>query len=625
MNLLRLSDAEVAYGDRQLLRQASLVLQSGEKVALVGRNGAGKSTLLKVLAGEVQLDDGSLWRADNLKVSVLAQTVTAAEDDSVYHVVVEGLGELGELLDRYHQTTLQQAERQLESLADIEAGIEALGGWNVEQRVNRVLERMALPADVSMRECSGGMRRRAMLARALVAEPDLLLLDEPTNHLDIPAIDALQQMLTSTRATVVFVSHDRALIDAVATRIVEVDRGELQSYPGTYAAYQERKRKADAEEASNERKFDQHLAREETWIRQGIKARRTRNEGRVRRLQALRAQRAARLDKQGNIRLDIDGGQQSGALVAELENVCFGYDTVLIKDFSTRIMRSDRVGIIGPNGSGKSTLLRLLLGELEPDSGTVTRGTRLQTAYFDQQRAQLDDRLSVRESVGEGSDTITVGGRDRHVVGYLGDFLFPAAQLNQPVGSLSGGEKNRLLMAKLFAQPANLMVLDEPTNDLDVETLELLEELFSEFPGTLLVVSHDRAFLDAVVTSTIVFEADGGLREYVGGYSDWQMQTKAQDKAASPRSRKPRERGKKSSHKLGFKEQRELAALPDQIEALEATQAELQARVGSTEFYQQPADEIQAGLAELSEVSVAVEQAYERWQALSERDGAADD
>jgi ATP-binding cassette subfamily F protein uup len=625
VNLLRLSDAEVAYGDRQLLRQASLVLQSGEKVALVGRNGAGKSTLLKVLAGEVQLDDGSLWRADNLKVSVLAQTVTAAEDDSVYHVVVEGLGELGELLDRYHQTTLQQAERQLESLADIEAGIEALGGWNVEQRVNRVLERMALPADVSMRECSGGMRRRAMLARALVAEPDLLLLDEPTNHLDIPAIDALQQMLTSTRATVVFVSHDRALIDAVATRIVEVDRGELQSYPGTYAAYQERKRKADAEEASNERKFDQHLAREETWIRQGIKARRTRNEGRVRRLQALRAQRAARLDKQGNIRLDIDGGQQSGALVAELENVCFGYDTVLIKDFSTRIMRGDRVGIIGPNGSGKSTLLRLLLGELEPDSGTVTRGTRLQTAYFDQQRAQLDDRLSVRESVGEGSDTITVGGRDRHVVGYLGDFLFPAAQLNQPVGSLSGGEKNRLLMAKLFAQPANLMVLDEPTNDLDVETLELLEELFSEFPGTLLVVSHDRAFLDAVVTSTIVFEADGGLREYVGGYSDWQMQTKAQDKAASPRSRKPRERGKKSSHKLGFKEQRELAALPDQIEALEATQAELQARVGSTEFYQQPADEIQAGLAELSEVSVAVEQAYERWQALSERDGAADD
>jgi ATP-binding cassette subfamily F protein uup len=625
VNLLRLSDAEVAYGDRQLLRQASLVLQSGEKVALVGRNGAGKSTLLKVLAGEVQLDDGSLWRADNLKVSVLAQTVTAAEDDSVYHVVVEGLGELGELLDRYHQTTLQQAERQLESLADIEAGIEALGGWNVEQRVNRVLERMALPADVSMRECSGGMRRRAMLARALVAEPDLLLLDEPTNHLDIPAIDALQQMLTSTRATVVFVSHDRALIDAVATRIVEVDRGELQSYPGTYAAYQERKRKADAEEASNERKFDQHLAREETWIRQGIKARRTRNEGRVRRLQALRAQRAARLDKQGNVRLDIDGGQQSGALVAELENVCFGYDTVLIKDFSTRIMRGDRVGIIGPNGSGKSTLLRLLLGELEPDSGTVTRGTRLQTAYFDQQRAQLDDRLSVRESVGEGSDTITVGGRDRHVVGYLGDFLFPAAQLNQPVGSLSGGEKNRLLMAKLFAQPANLMVLDEPTNDLDVETLELLEELFSEFPGTLLVVSHDRAFLDAVVTSTIVFEADGGLREYVGGYSDWQMQTKAQDKAASPRSRKPRERGKKSSHKLGFKEQRELAALPDQIEALEATQAELQARVGSTEFYQQPADEIQAGLAELSEVSVAVEQAYERWQALSERDGAADD
>jgi len=420
---------------------------------------------------------------------------------------------------------------------------------------------------------------------------------------------------------VVFVTHDRALIDAVATRIVELDRGALVSYPGSYSTYRERKRKADEEEASSDRKFDQRLAREEIWIRQGIKARRTRNEGRSRRLKALRAERAARVDKQGNVRMDIDTGPQSGALVVEMQDVTFGYDTSLIQSFTTRVMRGDRIGIIGPNGSGKSTLLRLMLGQLAPQHGTVTVGTRLKTAYFDQQRSQLDGSLTIRESVGEGSDTIIVGGARKHVVGYLGDFLFPPAQVNQPVESLSGGEKNRLLMAKLFAQPANLLVLDEPTNDLDVETLELLEELLCDFSGTLLLVSHDRAFLDAVVTSTMVFDSDGRLREYVGGYSDWQNQTKIASQKSSRLRKMPgaRKRDNFSRRRLGFNDKRELADIPDQIESLEARQTQLQELVGGPEFYQGEAGEIQTRLAELGELATAIEQAYERWQTLSDQ------
>ena len=621
MNILRLTNAEIAFGDKTLLDGASLVLESGEKVALIGRNGAGKSTLLKVLSGEVHTDDGNLGLVDGLKIAVLSQDVLAPEDHSIYHVVVEGLGELGELLDRYHLVTQGGSPKELQALAGIEAGIEALGGWNAEQRVTQMIDRMALPADALIRECSGGMRRRAMLARALVSEPDLLLLDEPTNHLDIPNIDALQMLLAASAATVVFVTHDRALIDAVATRIVELDRGALVSYPGSYSTYRERKRKADEEEASSDRKFDQRLAREEIWIRQGIKARRTRNEGRSRRLKALRAERAARVDKQGNVRMDIDTGPQSGALVVEMQDVTFGYDTSLIQSFTTRVMRGDRIGIIGPNGSGKSTLLRLMLGQLAPQHGTVTVGTRLKTAYFDQQRSQLDGSLTIRESVGEGSDTIIVGGARKHVVGYLGDFLFPPAQVNQPVESLSGGEKNRLLMAKLFAQPANLLVLDEPTNDLDVETLELLEELLCDFSGTLLLVSHDRAFLDAVVTSTMVFDSDGRLREYVGGYSDWQNQTKIASQKSSRLRKMPgaRKRDNYSRRRLGFNDKRELADIPDQIESLEARQTQLQELVGGPEFYQGEAGEIQTRLAELGELATAIEQAYERWQTLSDQ------
>ena len=626
MNILTLSDAEIAYGGRKLLDQASLTLQKGEKIALIGRNGAGKSTLLRILAGATQLDDGTRWTADNLTIATLSQTVPEAEDQTIYQCVVEGLGELGELLDRYHAIAQQGSMQLLEGLADVEAEIEALGGWNVEQRVNRVLDRMALPADALLKECSGGVRRRAMLARVLVAEPDLLLLDEPTNHLDIPTIDALQSLLIATPATVVVVTHDRALIDEVATRIVEVDRGALVSYPGSYATYLDRKAKAADAEATADRKFDQELAREETWIRQGIKARRTRNEGRVRRLGELRNKRAERLAQQGSVRLAIDQSQQSGDQVAVLDEVSFGYDSdpgeMLIQDFSTRIMRGDRVGIIGANGSGKSTLLRLILGELKPTHGTVTLGTRLKIAYFDQQRSPLDERLTVRESVVEGSDTIVVNGRSRHVAGYLRDFLFPPDQLNMPVASLSGGEKNRLLMAKLFAQPANLLVLDEPTNDLDVETLELLEELLGEFAGTLLLVSHDRAFLDAIVTSTIVFEPDGVVREYVGGYSDWQRQTRIADVAdrtsGAPSTPKVPERRDRST-RLGFKEKRELEGLPEQIESLEAAQEALQVRISESEFYQQEHAEIQAVLKELNELTQTIEGAYQRWETLSER------
>ena len=618
MNILRLSGAEFSIGERKLLERASLVLDAGEKVALVGRNGAGKSTLLNVLAGEVSLDDGTVWRADNLRISALSQSPVDDQDGSIYDVVVGGLGALGSLLEKYHRIAADETP-DLEGLAEIEAKIEAHGGWNVEQRVAQILERFSLPAEMLLRECSGGMRRRVMIAKAFVAEPDLLLLDEPTNHLDIPTIDALQNLLESTKATVVFVSHDRALVDAVATRIVEVDRGQLTDYPGSYAAYRTRKQKADEEEASSNRKFDQLLAQEEAWIREGIKARRTRNEGRVRRLESLRRERAQRLNKEGKAKLRFDEAKQSGQLVAELDHVSFGYQHLLVKGFSTRIMRGDRVGVIGPNGSGKSTLLKLLLGELKPQSGEATLGTQLQIAYFDQLRTQLDERLTIRECAAGGADSVSVGGRDRHVVGYLGDFLFPPSQLNQPVSKLSGGEKNRLLMAKLFAQPANLLVLDEPTNDLDVETLELLEELLMEYSGTLLLVSHDRAFLDAVVTSTVVFEEEG-INEYVGGYSDWQRQRSLGDPPEKKIAEHPlpeRVAGKKK-RRFGYKESRELAALPEKIENLETQQAELQVKVSTTEFYQQSPEEIETGLESLKQVTQEIEDCYDRWTVLSE-------
>jgi ABC transport system ATP-binding/permease protein len=500
MSVLRLSNVHLAYGHHPLLAGVDLVLERRERVALVGRNGTGKSSLLKILSGAIQPDEGERWVADGARIAYLQQEVPEQAGASVFEVVAAGLGETE--------------------------------AWDRDHRVDALLMSMNLPGDKPMGECSGGIRRRALLAQALVGEPDVLLLDEPTNHLDIEAIAALEAALLQYRGAVVFVTHDRALIERLAERIIELDRGRLASFPGNYRTYLTRKAAMLEDEARADARFDKALAEEEVWIRQGIKARRTRNEGRVRRLEQMRRDRAERIGPKGQVKLAVERGGESGALVAELEHVSFGHDRPIIEDFSIRIMRGDRIGIIGPNGCGKTTLLRILLGQLQPDSGTVTLGTRLGVAYFDQQRDQLRLEDTVRDNVVEGSDYINVGGRSRHVIGYLQDFLFEPARSNSPVKSLSGGERNRLLLARLFSKPANVLVLDEPTNDLDIETLELLEELLCDYDGTVLLVSHDRAFLDAVVTGTIVFEGDGRLREYVGGYSDWVRQRRADSSAA---------------------------------------------------------------------------------------------
>ena len=597
MNILRLTQAELAFGEQALLHNAHFILDRGERVALIGRNGSGKSTLLKVINGEVGLDDGELRMAPGIKIAYLQQEVPEAADLSLFDVIAQGLDETD---------------------ADTQS-------WQTDYKVERILDLLKLPRDQTMDESSGGIRRRAMLGQALVSEPDLLLLDEPTNHLDIESIETLQAHILAADTTMILISHDRAMIDDVATRIVELERGSLTSYPGNYADYLVGRAKAEAEEADANRKFDQHLANEEVWIRQGIKARRTRNEGRVRRLEALRQTRQQRVSKQGNAKLKIDSGEKSGQIVAVLENVSFGYDTPLIRNFSTRITRGDRVAIIGPNGSGKSTLLGLLLGDLQPQQGTVERGTKLQVAFFDQQRSVLNMQETVRNNVSPGSDHVTVGKNTKHIVGYLADFLFPSSYLNMPVAKLSGGEKNRLLMAKLFAQPANLLVLDEPTNDLDMETLELFEELLADYDGTVLLVSHDRKFIDSVATSVIAFE-DDNVAEYVGGYSDWQRQRKIaaqkkeQNKPADTTSRT--DKTARRPTKLSYKDQRELDRLPETIEKLELRQQQLQDQVVAADFYQGDSDQVKAVLADLADTETAVEAAYLRWETLSEQSGA---
>ena len=491
--------------------------------------------------------------------------------------------------------------------------------WDRSHRIEATLSRLNLPADALMSESSGGIRRRAMLGQALVSEPDVLLLDEPTNHLDIDSIAALETALLSFPGAVLFITHDRTFIDDLATRIVELDRGNLTSYPGSYAQYQKQKAAELAAQAQGSRKFDQMLAAEEQWIRQGIKARRTRNEGRVRRLESMRRERKNRLERQGQVKLALDSSSGSGRIVLQAEHASFGYERLdIIKDFSTTILRGDRVGVIGPNGSGKSTLLKLLLGELTPSSGEVRHGTQLQIAYFDQERMQLQPERTVRDNVADGTDQIRIGDKTQHVVGYLRDFLFPPERINSPVKALSGGERNRLLLAKLFSKPANLLVLDEPTNDLDVETLELLEELLSSFTGTLLLVSHDRAFLDQTVTSTLVLEGEGRVGEYVGGYSDWKRQTnkpaaaKKEQRSPEKKAAKPR----KQATRLSYKEERELQTLPELIEKLEATQQALTATTSEPEFYQQDQSSVAATMEALAEVSEELEQAYERWSVL---------
>ena len=628
MFLLRFDDVSLAYGHLPLLAHVDFQIEPGERVCLVGRNGAGKSTLLRLITGAALPDDGEIWRRDALRIAHLEQEVPPDTDQTVFEVVAAGLGELGTLLTEYHRLT-QHADASLEKIAQLHACIDTLDGWNINQKVETVLSRLGLPADQSLADCSGGTRRQVMLARALVSEPDLLLLDEPTNHLDISAITWLEKFLLAYHGALIFITHDRTFVKHLATRIIEIDRGKLTSFPGDFDGYLSKKEEILEIEARALAKFDKKLAEEEAWIRQGIKARRTRNEGRVKALQAMRRERAQRLDAMGKARFGINAGALSGKLVVDLRRVSFRYgDNVLIDDLSTRILRGDRVGIIGPNGSGKSTLLELILGELAPTSGQVVIGTRLQIAYFDQHRRLLNPEKSVRENMSD-SDYVTVKGRSRHVIGYLKDFLFQPERVDSPVNALSGGERNRLLLAKIFTRSANMIVLDEPTNDLDVETLELLEDLLADYEGTLLLVSHDRTFLDNVVTSTLVFEGRGKVGEYAGGYEDWERQRSSSLTMPPKRPRTPPrvtfadgERAN-GTRKLSYKEQRELEALPAKIEALEAEQAQLHRMMAGAEFYRQPSDKIAATMERLQALTNELEACYARWESLELRANAA--
>jgi ABC transport system ATP-binding/permease protein len=626
MTLLTLTNVSLAYGHLPLLDHVDLQIARGERVCLIGRNGTGKSTLFRVVSGATLPDDGEVWRKDTLRISHLEQEVTDDTGDSIYQVVAAGLGELGQLLSDYHNAIHHvgsKAAAPLDALSSLHQRIDALDAWNIKQKVETVLSRLSLSADKRMADCSGGIRRQVMLAQALVSNPDLLLLDEPTNHMDIAAITWLEEFLQSFPGALMFITHDRTMLQHLATRIIELDRGQLRSFAGDYEYYLRRKDELLRVEERANAKFDRKLARQEAWIRQGIKARRTRNEGRVRALQAMRQARRQRIEIQGKAKLAVDAGDLAGKLVADLRHVSFRYDDQwIVHDLSTRILRGDRIGIIGPNGSGKSTLLRLILGEIKPVAGEIIMGTRLQLAYFDQQREQLNPEKTVRENISEDQDYVSVRRRLRHVVGYLKDFLFPPERIDSPVGVLSGGERNRLLLAKMFTRPANMMVLDEPTNDLDVDTLELLEDLLADYEGTLLLVSHDRTFLDNVVSSTLVFEDEGKIGEYAGGYEDWLRQRKPTatvidkvgDKVSTAQIQQGKDTGRKQ--KLSYKEGRELAALPARIEALEQEQQQLEQQLSRGEFYRENRETISGAVGRLGQVRQELEQAYERWTYL---------
>jgi ATP-binding cassette subfamily F protein uup len=595
-------------------------------VCVIGQNGTGKSTLLRILAGDQAPDRGSIWLQPGLRRARLEQDVPLSSERPVFDVVAEGLGEIRTLVAAYHHAAVSVATdpspERLDTLGHLQHELEERDGWRIEQRVELVLSKLELDPDAVVTTLSGGWRRRVLLARALVAEPDVLLLDEPTNHLDIEAITWLEEFLADYAGAVVFVTHDRAFLQRLATRIVEIDRGAVTSWPGDYATYLRKKEELLASEAIEQGKFDKRLAQEEVWLRRGVKARRTRDEGRVRALMAMREERAARRAQAGTVRLQAERAEASGQLVFEAKGISRQFGGVsVVRDFSTRIMRGDRIGLIGPNGAGKTTLLRLLIGDLEPDTGEVRQGANVQVAYYDQQREQLDPEKSVFDTVGDGNDRVTVNGRTRHVNAYLDDFLFPAERAASPVKSLSGGERNRLLLARLFTRPANVLVLDEPTNDLDLETLELLEAELVEWPGTLLLVSHDRAFLDNVVTSTLVFEGGGRVEDYVGGYEDWLRQRPL---AASPEpraaSREPRAPSPEArARKLSYREQRELEALPGRIESLEAEQRALNAKIADPEFYSEPAAVIKEAVARLEAIDVELADVYARWDALESR------
>jgi len=640
MPIITLDKACLAFGHVALLDHADFQLDEGERVGLIGRNGGGKSSMMRVLAGQGNLDDGLVWRAPTARICYVSQEPVLNAGDTVFDAVAQGLGDLHTLLSDYHHVSHQLSEPDadvevlLEKMQHLQTQLEAQDGWSIQARIETTIAKLDLDADKCVGEMSGGQRKRVALAQALVAEPDVLILDEPTNHLDFESIEWLEGLLNNFNGAVLFVTHDRRFLDNVTTRIIELDRGQLASFPGNFSAYQAIKERMLSDEAVVNAKFDKVLAQEEVWIRQGVKARRVRNEGRVLRLEQLRRDRAARREKLGKVEMSVDTGERSGKLVAELDNVSKSYGgRRIIGDFSCRIQRGDKIGLLGPNGAGKSTLLKIILGELQPDSGQVKLGTKISVAYFDQLREQLNDDATLADTISQGSDFVEIGGQKKHVISYLGDFLFPPERARSPVKSCSGGERNRLLLARLFTQPSNVLVLDEPTNDLDIETLELLEELLANYDGTLFLVSHDRAFLDNVVTQVIAFEGDGKLIEYAGGYEDWVRVKKYQATSSSatsgavakpavstpPRTAgAPTEKNKPAS-KLGYKEARELEELPKHIEVLEREQSDIATHLANGTIYRNDPKRAKQLQMRSEEIEAAVAAALERWEELEQR------
>lgn len=635
MAVISISSAQLAFGHVALLDHADLSLESGERVGLIGRNGTGKSTLLKVISGKLKLDDGLLVMQSGLKIAYVEQEPEFLAEMSVFDAVSAGLGELPGLLVKYDALIAQlggdQDAQLLDEMHDIQVALDAGDGWAIKHKVDTTLDRLNLQGTALMGSLSGGMQKRVALACALVSAPDVLLLDEPTNHLDFSSIIWLEELLRDFRGNVLFITHDRRFLDQVATRIVELDRGILLSFPGSFSAYQARKQELLENESVEQAKFDKFLAQEEVWIRKGVQARRTRDEGRVRRLEALRQTRIERREQQGRVRLELSSGERSGKIVAELEQVSKHYgDKVVVNEFSDIILRGDKVGFIGPNGAGKTTLLKLILGEIEADKGTIKLGTKLQVAYFDQMRDQLKEEASLLETIAPGSDWVEINGQRKHVMSYLGDFLFAPERARSPVKSLSGGERNRLLLARLFAKPANVLVLDEPTNDLDIDTLELLEELLEDYAGTVFLVSHDRIFLDNVVTQVIVAEGGGNWREYVGGYSDWERvrtqsakeataAAKDVGKSASTPSSTPAPiltAAPLKSKKLNNKEQRELEELPQIMARLEDEQSAISARLADPTIYKEKAAEVKRLNQRFAEIDQLLTESLERWEVI---------
>jgi ABC transport system ATP-binding/permease protein len=634
MAVISLSSAQLAFGHVALLDHADFSLETGERVGLIGRNGTGKSSLLKIIAGRFKLDDGLLVMQQGLKIAYVEQEPVFDPAMSVFDAVAGGMGAQQAMLAEYEALTGQFGQGNDEALMDrmheLQHQLDATDGWNLANKVDTTLDRLNLAREAKMGTLSGGMQKRVALAVALVSAPDVLLLDEPTNHLDFGSILWLEDLLRAFKGSVLFITHDRRFLDNVATRIVELDRGKLLSFPGNFSKYQERKQELLANEEVENAKFDKFLAQEEVWIRKGVQARRTRDEGRVRRLEALRLQRAARRDQQGQIKLDVGAGERSGKIVADLENVSkrFG-EKIIISNFSSTILRGDKIGLIGPNGAGKTTLLKIILGEESADSGSVRLGTKLNVAYFDQMRAQLNEEASLMDTIAPGSDWVEINGQRKHVMSYLGDFLFAPERARSPVKSLSGGERNRLLLARLFAKPANCLVLDEPTNDLDIDTLELLEELLEDYTGTVFLVSHDRSFLDNVVTQVIVAEGQGVWREYVGGYSDWER-VKSQPPVAAPAAPKPAstksadmsstaQNAPVKKVKLSYKEQRELEELPQLIASLEDEQSAISAQLASPDFYKTNPGEAKRINARFAEIEDLLLDALERWERIEAR------